>query len=137
MSSTASNSGARHEWLALLCADLPLVRDLATASGPMARHELDELLSKAVRGDVDDAWVARLIELLRRLGVPATPTVRSRPLMHGGVGGLPAIGEGSPSIDCHACPRDLCNRRQVRRPGAPVPRCHLLGAALRAVEEER
>jgi hypothetical protein len=103
--------------LGSLCAELPELRALA------AHHGLDAELAALV----DDVRAGgevgcRRIELLRRLGVPASRLRRIvRP---------PGLGDGRPAPELYGCPRERCARRWVRPPGDPVPTCAVYGAPL-------
>jgi hypothetical protein len=137
MTSTPPSAEQIEQMLAHLCAGLPLLRSLASAGGPAVTSALEELVERASKGPVDGAWAHRFVALARRLGVPVALSERSGSESTVRVGGLPNLGDGAPRLDCYACPRARCSRREVRRPGGSVPHCFVLAADLHLGEDVR
>jgi hypothetical protein len=99
--------------LALLCASLLQLRDLAEQAG--VADELTQLVEDLRRGE---ELGRRRIELLRRMGIaagfPRQPFTR-----------LPGLGSGRPVAEVYGCPVARCSRQWVRPPGDPLARCAL------------
>jgi hypothetical protein len=133
---TATSGDAIAQRIGLLCENLAVLREW-TADNPTAAGRLTALVDAAAAGRADRAWVADLVDLLRRLGIPVADADRGWPFVDHTTGGLPDLGGGSPSLDRYACPHRICDRGEVRRPGGPVPRCAVFAVDLPAVEVPR
>jgi hypothetical protein len=118
------------EWAGQLCRDFAFLYARAARAGAQPKRHLDELTAAVQAGRADARWTARLIELLRSLGIPAAEADRGWTLHIGGPGELVPAGAGVASVDLHRCPHGVCARRELRRPGAPVPSCGLFDEPL-------
>jgi hypothetical protein len=134
---TAPPTDPTRKWVGLLCEELAFLRDLPAARDPATAGRLTALVEAAAAGRADRAWVADLLDLLRRLGFPGGYPERGGPLDDHTVGGLPPLGGGSPSLDRYRCPQGICGRAQVRRPGGPVPWCAVFAVELPVAEVPR
>jgi hypothetical protein len=110
--------------LARFCADLDSLRALLRGpAGAAARAEVDQVVRAARRGEPVAGMIAALAprgvpddaEGLPRTGLPPRLSDLALPPVSGG----------------YACPVDVCNRVESRRPGSPVPRCEVHQQALR------
>ncbi|MHA6757967.1 hypothetical protein [Streptacidiphilus sp. PAMC 29251] len=106
----------RTGWIGRLCHDLPEVVEAAATEAahdcPEALEELDGLRTAAL-GGLDRSLEYR--EFVRRIGGP-DPDIRF------GTEG----SEGRPvDRETYVCPLELCDRKDRRAPGGPLPTCHL------------
>jgi hypothetical protein len=129
MTRTTSGDGVG-EWAGQLCRDFAFLHARAARAGAKPERHLAELAAAVRAGRTDARWTARLIELLRSLGIPASEADRAWSLHLGGPGELVPAGAGVASVDLHRCPRGVCARRELRRPGAAVPSCGLFDEPL-------
>jgi hypothetical protein len=105
--------------LARLCENLPRLRAAAESTGLTAR--LDAVVAAAAEGRADG-----VTELLRRMDVPETPTVRDP-------GGImyPPTTQRRYGVETYECPAGTCVRTWIRPPGTPIPLCGVRSARLR------
>jgi hypothetical protein len=124
------------QWVQLVCEDLVFLRNRASSSGGDSPERLTALVEVAAAGRADQAWVDELLELLRKLGVPAATAERGWPFPDDIAGGLPRYGEGAPTMDVYRCPQFVCGRAEVRRPGHAEPVCAVFGVSLSVAGEQ-
>ena len=130
-----SSSEARDIQLALLCAQLPRLRQISRGPVGAARRPLiDRALRAARAGEPVEEYLAEL-GLLNRPPVPEPePDGRWIP-----AGGLPrttlptAVADDGPHAVSgeHVCPRGACSRRERRGAGEQLPVCEVFDVALR------
>ncbi|GHJ13184.1 hypothetical protein [Micromonospora sp. AKA38] len=111
--------------VARVCADMVDVADLVDLTGPeaepvLARLRADDATEEAVRVALDE-----VADLLRRHGLTGVlGAARGGEVLPDGFTGLPAIGTGRPLEEVYVCPGNLCDRTEIRRPGATAaPSC--------------
>lgn len=124
-----SSRSENSHWTGHLCQELAYLRRRATETGPASANELEELVAEAATGHPHPDWTERIVRLLRGLGINAALSERGLWQSHpsGPDHMLPASAEGVPSTDVHRCPRGLCDRAVVRRPGEAEPFCQIAG----------
>ncbi len=105
--------------LALLCAELPVLKRLADQAG--LADDFAEVVDAAARGGLSANAVT---DLLRRLGIPHASARRDVPDLPGLVGGHTA-GE------IYECPTASCTRIWVRGPGLQIPICAIYNQTMR------
>ncbi|MCC8247635.1 hypothetical protein [Saccharothrix luteola] len=105
--------------LTALCAELPALREECRYQPESARRLLARVEEEArARRPV----LALLDQLLDGGGDEATRQLS---------GGLPGMGAGQADEESFGCPDDACDRTSVPVPAGPVPRCLVLGAAMK------
>jgi len=85
MTRTTSDDGVG-EWAGQLCRDFAFLHARAARAGAQPKRRLAELAAAVRAGRTDARWTARLIELLRSLGIPAAEADRAWSLHLGGPG---------------------------------------------------
>lgn len=97
-------------WISRLCHDFP---DIATAAAAASQDPVLDELRTAALGGLDRAEEFRTF--IRAIGGPDhDPRYGTR-----GAEGQPLDGE------TYTCPLELCDRRDRREPGGPLPQCRL------------
>lgn len=116
------------EELGVLCRNLPELLAVATETGD--RHELDEILDAARRGEpvaerLKDLGLSGLLESWTSRAVPDTPTPAA------GLVSLPGTGGGGHvALGDYRCPARVCPRTERPRPGDGPPQCAVHGMPL-------
>ena len=115
-----------HHVLTLLCAELPALRR-ALRHAPERLALLDQMVEAALSGDA-------LTPLMGELGIAVADTDGDPGERSTSPWSRPWASGTERSVDgSYVCPKDLCRRAQVRRPGEELPMCHLHGQALKFV----